>query len=148
MRALQTWPRGLRLVFWCFVLGTLVGTGQLRYWTFATHEFSPHVTLQGGYAAIAFMLELCCLGAGLVGWRRTFALTALVASVVHVCVTSYFSLEMGAWVLQDALAGRFGFWTAPDLNMWIYHWNGLCILTNALIAFYICRYELHMFETA
>jgi hypothetical protein len=137
----RTWPKGLRLIFWAAVISLPLSIGQMIYWAFVTHEFFPELTMQGGYALIAFALGMAGLVAGVLSKRRLFVLLAFVTAAVHIGFTAYFNLDLFGMLLQDLLAGRWRLLSGWDMNTWIYHWNCLTITVNAAICAYLVRYE-------
>ena len=141
MPSRQSWPRGLKIVFWLAALGLVVGIGQTLYWAFVTQEFFPQLTIQGGYAALALLLTTTCVALGAVGRRRAFAVTSLVTAVFHIGVTAFFNLDIFRLWLPGIVAGRWQW----DVNSWIYAWNSSGIAVNALVCYYLLRYEFRFF---
>jgi hypothetical protein len=141
MRSANTWPRGLRLIFWSAILAALTDTGQIAFYL----RTEALRSLVGGGTIVALFLEFLCVVFGIARRRRLFCFAALGAAAFSFLATCYFQAEFVPALLQDVAAGRwpFGF----DMNTWYYTWNSLCLLANAAVIFYIVRYELR-FELA
>ena len=141
MRSANTWPRGLRLIFWCSVLATLTDIGQIVFYL----RTEALRSLVGAGTIIALCLEIICVVFGITRQRRLFCLAALSAAAFSFLATYYFQAEFIPALLQDVAAGRwpFGF----DVNYSYYTWNSLCLLANAAVILYIVRYEFR-FEVA
>ena len=136
MHSSNTWPRGLRLIFWCAVLGTVIDAGQILFYGRTGSLRSP----VGAGTVAAFCLGLLCVFVGIIRRRRLFSFAALGAAMFSFLPACYFQAEFVPSLLQEVAAGR---WPFPrfDLNVWYYIWNSLCLLLNAAIIFYIIRYE-------
>jgi hypothetical protein len=145
MPSRQSWPRGLKALFWLAVIGLLVGIGQTVYWAVVTQEFFPQLTIQGGYAALALLLTVACVAFGALGYRRPFAVTSLVTAVFHIGVTAFFNLDIFRLWLPDIVAGRWQPLLSWEVNSWIYVWNSFEIAVNALVCYYLLRYEFRFF---
>jgi hypothetical protein len=137
----RTWPKGLRVIFWFCILGFAIGIGQTLYWLLVTHEFFPELTIQGGYAAIAFVLTVICVVAGALSYRCAFAIASFITAAFHLGTTLYFNFGIFSMMFQDMLGGRWQFLYQPNATMWIYTWNWICILGNGAICYYLARYE-------
>jgi len=135
MQSEETWPRGLRLIFWCSVFAALIDAGQLLfYW-----RSQSLLSLVGGGTIVALCLEFLCFLTGTMRRRRLFSFAALTAGTFCFLVTCYFQAEFVPILLQDVAAGRWPF--GLDVNTWYYAWNSLCLLANAAVIYYIVRYE-------
>jgi hypothetical protein len=141
----QSWPRGLRIIFWLTVLGLFLGAGQTAYWLIVTHEFYPGLTVQGAYAAVALALTITCVLLGAVGRRRAFATVCLIIALVHIAVTVYFSWDIFRTSMAEISEGRWQFLQAWDANSSTYVWNSMAIGSNAVICYYLVRNEFRWF---
>jgi hypothetical protein len=120
--------------------------GQTLYWLLVSHEFFPHLTLQGAYAALALVLAIACVLIGALGYRRAFAITSLVTAAFHICVAAYFNVDMFRLWLPDVFSGRLQFGDFLNVNGRIYTWNSIGIAVNALVCYYLLRYEIRLFR--
>ena len=148
MPSRSTWPRGLKLLYWLTVLGLVIGVGQTFYWMFVTREFFPNLTIQGGYVALAWVLGVACVSLGTLGYRRAFSVTLLASAVVDIAFTAFFSLQIFEVWLPDILVGRWQSLLSEGVNRWIYVWNSFCISVNALISYYLLRFEFRLFDSS
>jgi hypothetical protein len=142
MPSRQTWPRGLKIIFWLGVAGLVVGTGQTLYWLLVTGEFFPQLTFQGVYAAFALLLATICVLFGTLGLRRAFAITSLATAAFHIGVTAYVSLEIFRIWLPDILARQFQSFLSWSVSDWTYAWNSFEVAIDCVICFYLIRYEI------
>jgi hypothetical protein len=145
MPARDSWPRGLKALFWLAVIGLIFGSVQTVYWAVVTHEFFPQITIQGGYAALALLLAASCVAFGTLGHRRAFAVISLLTAVFNICVAAFFNLDILRFWLPDIIAVSWQALLSWDINIWIYGWNSFEIAVYALICYYLLRYEFRFF---
>jgi hypothetical protein len=139
----NSWPRGLRAIFWFAVIGLAVGVAQTLHWILVTNEFFPQPTLQGAYAASALVLGTTGVILGVLGCRRAFAILAFVTCAFHIAVTAYFNLQIVTLWLPDVLAS----WNIVQPwngNSWIYVWNCFEITINGFVCYYLLRHEFRV----
>jgi hypothetical protein len=145
MPSRHSWPRGLKVLFYLTALELVVGVSQTSYWVFITNEFFPQLTIQGGYAASVLLLSVTSVAMGGLGYRRAFAVTSLVTAAINVGFTNFFNLQILSISLPDILAGRW-----QPLFLWegytpTYAWNSFVISVNALVCYYLLRFEFRLF---
>ena len=145
MHARSTWPRGLRIIYWFSVAGFTVGVMQMVYWHFSTQEFFPHLTFQGGYALIAFVLGLVCVLAGTMGRRRAFAILSLVATAFHLCALIYFTFQGWTSMLPEVAAGRASLVQEWQANAVPNAWNSFAVAGYLIVCYYLLPYEFKVF---
>ena len=138
----MAWPIGLKLVFFWVVLEAIVGTFQFLYWAKVTHEFWPHITLQGTYAFVAYAAVLLSLIFAMLFRRRTFIGINLTVVVVNMFVTLHWNLEIACDLLAELRSGLSlsGGWL-EHYTIWI-GWNAFIFLAWALVFWYLMRYEV------
>lgn len=138
----MSWPIGLKLVFFWVVLEAIVGTFQFLYWAKVTHEFFPHISLQGTYAFVAYAAALLSLIFAMLFRRRTFVGVNLTVAVVHMFVTLHWNLEVACDLLEmfQQGMGLSGCWI-EQYTIWM-GWNAFIFLAWALVFWYLMRYEV------
>jgi hypothetical protein len=138
----MSWPIGLKLVFFWIVLDALVGTFQFLYWAKVTHEFFPHITLQGTYAFVAYAAVLLSLIFAMLFRRQVFVGINLAVAVIHMFVTLHWNAEVACDLLELFRSGAsLSDCGIEQYTIWM-GWNAFIFLAWALVFWYLMRYEV------
>jgi hypothetical protein len=144
----NSWPKGLRIVFWVSILGFIITTSQLIYYFL----ISPNPELFSGIQGVANFVDygflVASIIAGLAGQRRLFTILLLIEASLEVGLIAVSGLALLRFELPAILTGRFDPRVYFNDIGWYLLWCTVAFGINSLVIFYLCYYELRRADWA
>ena len=142
----RQWPVVLRWLYYVAVAGLVLGLVQTAYWLGSDRPLFDRPRVQAAYVTVGKVLIVACVAAGAAARRRAFGALGLTTAAFHLCVTSWFNFEIAAAAEANVLAPLrvLDRW---DTNTAYFCWNWLVIGIDAVICYYLLRYEAPLWRS-